>query len=96
MVFEKKKKFCFRNTYILPFLMCVHLYFRYHFETETWELIPEQEDSEWPHPRYGHSAVIYNVSLDVLLIRDSIIPMSCISEYHDSVWGLIATLGAYQ
>ena len=34
----------------------------YHFATHTWEVLEAQNDTMRPETRYGHSAVVYNVS----------------------------------
>ena len=34
----------------------------YHFATHTWEVLEAQNDTRRPETRYGHSAVVYDVS----------------------------------
>lgn len=34
----------------------------YHFATHTWEVLEAQNGTKRPETRYGHSAVVYNVS----------------------------------
>lgn len=34
----------------------------YHFATHTWEVLEAQSGTKRPETRYGHSAVVYNVS----------------------------------
>lgn len=36
---------------------------RYHFASEQWEVVTETSNQLQPEPRYGHTAVVYDVSI---------------------------------
>ena len=66
----------------------------YHFATRTWQVLEAQDGTKRPETRYGHSAVVYNVSrLSALCVIETSFPGSSSAGNEVLVYAMLETGG---